>query len=318
MAADPPPSLVETCRFLCDPQLNGRAPGSLGHEVAREYLRRLLECSRFSPLFGDSWSQEIAREGHGPIGFNVGGIKRGLSERWILLAAHYDHFEGIPGADDNAAALSILVETARLIGPWNGENSLVLCFFDLEEPPYFHTPLMGSMFFVEHAPLSLEHLTCAIVLDLCGHDVPIPGREDALFVLGAERSAGLVGAVESVNTRPPFAYMFQNVRVGDMSDHHAFRVRNLPFLFFSCGWWEHYHRPTDTFERLNLHKMRRIAEYLAALVGKLDGAEIKIDPVRDFWQREAQSLAHLLGIPAPPTQRAVDHAVAAALRHLAF
>ena len=41
-----------------------------------------------------------------------------------------------------------------------------------------------------------------------------------------------------------------NDYVGDMSDHHVFRVNRRPYLFLSCGQWEHYHLPTDTPEPL--------------------------------------------------------------------
>ena len=48
-----------------------------------------------------------------------------------------------------------------------------------------------------------------------------------------------------------------------MSDHHAFRVMGMPYLFFSCGRWEHYHQRSDTPEKLNYEKMARIAGLLA-------------------------------------------------------
>ncbi len=317
MASGRIPSLTETCRFLSDPKLDGRSPGSPGHRVAQDYLRDMLDRLGFDPLFGDTWSQPVPEEGGETIGVNLGGIKQGRSGRSILLAAHYDHFKGIPGADDNAAALSILVETSRLIGTWRGETNLVLCFFDLEEPPYFQGAAMGSMFFVEHPPIDLNQLTCAIVLDLCGHDVAIPGREDALFVLGAEYSPDLVQALNSVEGRSIPTYMFRNDRVGDLSDHHAFRIHGLPFLFFSCGRWEHYHQPSDTFDRLNLDKMQRIAEHLVALVRELDGVRVKIAPVEEFWRQEARSLERLVGFPASSAQREVDTIISTLIQQFA-
>ena len=54
-----------------------------------------------------------------------------------------------------------------------------------------------------------------------------------------------------------------NEHIGDMSDHHAFRTMGMPYLFFSCGRWEHYHQRSDTPEKLNYAKMARIAALLA-------------------------------------------------------
>jgi len=288
------PSLTETCRFLSDPELDGRHPGSDGHRIARDYLQQRFEQLRFDPLFNGSWFQRV-EDGTTKPGENLAGIKPGQGDRVILLGAHYDHFKGVPGADDNAAALSILIETCRLLGVWEGQHSLVLCFFDQEEPPYFHTPRMGSTFFVENSPLDLGKLDCAIILDLCGHDVSIPGHEDAVFILGAEYSSDLVEAVQAVDQPGISTYLFRNDRVGDMSDHHAFRLNGNPFLFFSCGRWEHYHQPTDTFERLNLTKMQRFAEHLVQLVRELDDRSVCMQPVEGFERIEMESLARLMG-----------------------
>ena len=225
------PSIVDTCRFLSDPNLDGRYPGGEGHEIAKRYLRDMLEHLDFMPLFGESWFQAVIDRSK-KVGENVAGIWPGRCGRSLLLAAHYDHFKGIPGADDNAAALSILIETCRSLRQWAGDHDLILCFFDLEEPPYFQTDIMGSVYFTEHCPINLETLDCAIVLDLCGHDVSIPGCEDALFVLGAEYSHDLVQAVQSTESSVISTCMFKNERIGDMSDHYGFRVAGKPFLLY--------------------------------------------------------------------------------------
>ncbi len=290
--------MADVCRFLSDPTLDGRHPGGDGHEAAKQYLQAMLECLAFEPLFNGSWLQPVM-DGRKRVGENVAGIRRGRSGRTILLGAHYDHFRGCPGADDNAAALSILVEVCRSLGPWQGEHNLALCFFDLEEPPYFQTDIMGSVYFAEHCPFDLKTLDCAVVLDLCGHDVAIPACEDALFVLGAEYSHALVEAIRATEAAAVSIYMLANHRIGDMSDHHAFRLAGRPFLFFSCGWWKHYHRPTDTFDRLNLVKMQGIADYLTRLVPELDRRQVRIDPVHDFGLIEADSLRRLMGGELP-------------------
>lgn len=313
------PSIEEMCRFLSDPALDGRYPGGEGHETAKHYLTGMLEQLAFQPLFGNSWSQEI-KDGAAKLGENLGGVWPGRSGRRILLGAHYDHFKGIPGADDNAAALSILIETCRLLDQWSGEHDLVLCFFDLEEPPHFHTPTMGSTYFTENCPFDLDTVDCAIILDLCGHEISlrhllskvlggipagvpeacIPDQRNGVFVMGAEYSCDLLHAVRSIENSPIPVYPFPNEKVGDMSDHHAFRLHGIPFLFFSCGWWEHYHQPTDTFDQLSLSTMNTLAEFLARLVPALDVMSIGKQPVPAFEKVEKNSLSRLLLGGSPP------------------
>ncbi len=51
-----------------------------------------------------------------------------------------------------------------------------------------------------------------------------------------------------------------------------FRRNGLPYLFLSCGQWPHYHRPTDTPDRLSYEKMARIAEFICCLIRHIDSA----------------------------------------------
>jgi len=167
-------SLMSDAEFLSDPKLNGRSPGSEGHEVAATFLRQRIADLGFAPMFDGRYEQVIL-SGSKELGRNICGRWPGNSSEVILIGAHYDHFAGIPGADDNAAALAILLEAARLLRPWAGNSGIVACFFDLEEPPHFLGPTMGSNWFVKHCPLTPQQIKCAIIMDLCGHDVPIAG-----------------------------------------------------------------------------------------------------------------------------------------------
>ena len=97
------PSIEESCRFLSDPRLDGRAPGTEGHEEARRYLEMILPQLGFEPLFPESWGQPII-DGQNHIGTNLGGIRRGKSSRCILLGAHYDHL--IPDFPDGVLLMA--------------------------------------------------------------------------------------------------------------------------------------------------------------------------------------------------------------------
>src|SRR5215468_5191858 len=51
---------------------------------------------------------------------------------FILLGAHYDSVPGSPGADDNASAVAVCLECARLVGRHN-LGSVMVVFFNREE-----------------------------------------------------------------------------------------------------------------------------------------------------------------------------------------
>jgi hypothetical protein len=303
--------LEEAARFLSDRRLDGRAPGTEGHRLAAEYLLGKMRTLGLVPLFKGSFQQEVLGYTR-PLGTNLCGFFPGKTERKILICAHYDHFAGIAGADDNAAALAIALEAGRRLQGWKGRASVVFCFFDLEEPPNFLQPTMGSNFFAANCPFDLSDIVCALVMDLCGHDLPIAGAENALIATGAEYRQFLLEAVQQASTAALPLLPVRNDRVGDLSDHHAFRVRGIPFLFLSCGWWEHYHKATDTFEKLSLGKMERIVETLLSLVRHLDslaaGTGTRWESPPDFERYEALSAGRLLGSHIPAEERALQEA----------
>jgi hypothetical protein len=95
-----------------------------------------------------------------------------------------------------------------------------------------------------------------LILDLVGHDVPLPALADLLFITGMESSPCLETAILGTSVPDGLRIVTAlNRYVGDVSDHHAFRLGGTPYLFFSCGRWLHYHAPTDTPDKLNYHKM---------------------------------------------------------------
>ena len=58
----------------------------------------------------------------------------------VLLGAHYDTCDSLPGADDNTAAVPVLLEVAAQMADETLERSVILAFFDAEEPPHFLSP----------------------------------------------------------------------------------------------------------------------------------------------------------------------------------
>lgn len=247
---------------------NGRMVGTPGHEQARDYLlgrlhelglkRYINDCFELPYQYGDTYFVNVLAQ--------IEGKQPDLAP--LLLAAHYDTAGPFPGADDNAAAVAILLSLAERLQARDLERNVVLAFFDAEEPPHFLSPAMGSVHFYHHQRTGPIH--CAIVMDLVGHDVPVPGLEDLLFVTGLESDPGLGKAIEATPSPERLRVIpALNTYVGDMSDHHVFRVNRRPYLFLSCGHWDHYHQPSDTPEKLNYDKTAAVADYLLELTDRI-------------------------------------------------
>jgi Iap family predicted aminopeptidase len=221
----------------------------------------------------------------------------------VLIGAHYDSVIQAPCADDNAAAVAIALAAGEHFLAHPAERDVVVALFDAEEPGFFQTASMGSIRFYEDQRRP-EGFHAALIMDLVGHDVPLPVPElgpvipnfpRLLFLTGAESHPRLPDVVRSSRVAGLPVVATLNRRVGDMSDHRVFRLNNVPYLFLTCARWEHYHRPTDTPDRLNYEKMARIRGYLIRLTEALAGTELPPAGMHDTTAFEVQLLRESLG-----------------------
>ena len=194
--------------YLASPALRGRKPGTPGNRMAAEYIAARFREADLEPLPSlGGYGQQISPQ----LGDNLIGVRRARnagdpshrSPRWILIGAHYDHLGGTYlGADDNASAIAILIETARSL-PRLANHPVLFMAFNAEEPPFIRTPLMGSQFFVDHLPVEIgtpSRLQAVIIMDLMGgvHWEPL---RDVIFAAGAEKSPGLYRRVKEAAAR---------------------------------------------------------------------------------------------------------------------
>jgi hypothetical protein len=254
---------------LCSDRCGGRAPGTPGGLAARAMVIEALRARGLEVV-----EQAIPEIG----GANVLAALPGQTDRWVLVAAHYDHLgahggETFPGADDNAAAVAILVEVAgALARDRPAGRGVLFAAFDSEEPPHFLSPAMGSAHFVRHPTVPLERIDLMICMDLVGHALGPAGLpaevRDTVFAFGAERSAGTAAHLDSLQRAVPGVI----VRRADaetlppLSDYAGFWEHEVPFLFLTNGRSAVYHTPDDVPDRLDYPKMAATARWLERLV----------------------------------------------------
>jgi Zn-dependent M28 family amino/carboxypeptidase len=99
---------------------------------ARDLLLRRARSFGYTPFLQGRFDNVV---------LTSGDLRRGPS---VLLGAHYDSVPGSPGADDNASAVAVCLECARLIREHN-IGSVMMVFFNREEDG-----LLGSSEFVAH------------------------------------------------------------------------------------------------------------------------------------------------------------------------
>src|SRR5258707_2725909 len=83
-------------------------------------------------------------------------------------------------------------------------------------------------------------------------------QENGLTVFGTRWSAGFSGLVSADATQ-----LGLTIRESDdvgRSDHMSFYRKKIPVLHFFTGVHDDYHRPTDTWEKLNIDGMAKVSD----------------------------------------------------------
>jgi hypothetical protein len=320
---------------ICYP--DGRMVGSDGHEQARLHLKRRLKEIGCRPYVGKSL--ELPYKFKSKAFCNLAGCLPGgdPSLAPILIGAHYDSVIPFPCADDNAAAVAIALQAGQLLAEKGGlERDVVIALFDAEEPPYFLGDGMGSHRFYEDHVLGKREIHAAIIMDLVGHDISIPGHVlshvpylgkaagllpglaqkditiptlgQLLFVMGSESHEDMAMALNSIGQPAGLKIIpTLNRYIGDMSDHGVFRRNGVPYFFLSCGQWAHYHAPTDTPDRLSYRKMSHITHYVTKLANSISSLEMagrrRKERTHDTLKLEMTYLRQSLGMLYQPVMK---------------
>jgi len=267
--------------FLASRELNGRKPGTPGNREAADYLTarfRELDLETLPSLQG--YRQTITSG----LGDNVIGLRRPAGPEQggtILIGAHYDHLGGrYLGADDNASAIAILLETARRLGALT-HHLVLFVAFNAEEPPYIRTSLMGSQYFMDHLPAEIgdpSRFHAVVIMDLMGGAHWIPLR-DSIFAAGAESSPGLYRRLKESLDGSPLTVVPLGMHLVEeiplvgrvsFSDYDAFRNASVPYVFLSAGRTPRYHQATDLPDTLHYERMGATVKWLAQLIQLLD------------------------------------------------
>ncbi len=194
----------------------------------------------------------------------------------IVVGAHYDHLgtgsvyslaPGLtgqvhPGADDNASGTSGVLELAHVLSR-RGEppdHSILFIAFAGEE-----LGLLGSSYYAGHPICSPDQTFAMVNLDMIGRVA-----KNRLYVGGAGTSPHFRELVEAANRTVGFELNYSVSGYG-ASDHTAFTLRSVPVLFFFSGLHADYHKPTDTWEKIDAADGARVVELAARVVESIDG-----------------------------------------------
>lgn len=257
---EPDPVRFDGQRAYADVQtqvaFGARMPGSEGHAKVQEWMREELESA--------GWQVEVQESealGH-PIQNIV--AKRGEESPQIILGAHYDtrmfadndpdpanHSLPVPGANDGASGVAVLIELARVLPEDTAPVWLV--FFDAEDNgriPGWDW-ILGSREFVRNNPLQPQ---AVVIVDMIG--------DDELNIYKERNSdPGLTEEIWAVADSLGYGDLFiPEYKFSMLDDHTPFLEAGIPAVDIIDFDYPYWHTVQDTPDKVSAESLQAVGE----------------------------------------------------------
>jgi Zn-dependent M28 family amino/carboxypeptidase len=208
---------------------------------------------------------------------NVDAYLPGTTDEYVIVGAHYDHL-GLggqyslapsmtgtvhPGADDNASGTAGVIELARWFSsqPKQKRGILFLTFAGEEEG------LLGSAFWASHPELPIEKAVAMVNMDMIGRV-----RGGKLYVGGTATGSTLRALIQKLASQNPgLTVDYSEGPEAGSSDHTSFIAKGIPSLFFFSGLHSDYHKPSDTWDKIDAPDAAKVLQLVAEVTDELRG-----------------------------------------------
>jgi len=202
----------------------------------------------------------------------------GQTDEYVIIGAHYDHlgrgnFDSLapsqigqihPGADDNASGTAGVLELARLLAPQRGELKRSILFLDFAGE---ELGLLGSAAWVQNPTRPLSKAVAMINMDMIGRI-----KDDKVYIGGVGTGSTFKTVLEQAQKDAPFKIEYSASGYSS-SDHTSFVSKKIPSLFFFSGLHSDYHKPSDTWDKINAPSAARLLDMVANVAVQLANAE---------------------------------------------
>jgi hypothetical protein len=208
---------------------------------------------------------------------NVLAYMPGQTDEYVIVGAHYDHlgrgnFDSLapsqigqihPGADDNASGTAGVLELARLLAPQRGQLKRGILFMDFAGE---ELGLLGSAEWVKEPTRPLEKAVAMINMDMIGRI-----KDDKVYIGGVGTGSTFKPILEQAQKDSVFKIEYSAGGYSS-SDHTSFVSKKIPVLFFFSGLHSDYHKPSDTWEKINAPSAAKLLDTIANVTLQLASA----------------------------------------------
>ncbi len=208
----------------------------------------------------------------------------------LVIGAHYDVCDDLPGADDNASGTAGLLELARLLAPLKNQlkRPIELVAYTLEEPPNFAEKTMGSYIHAQSLKEAGKNVKLMISLEMIGYFSIEPSSQKypvAAFQILYPSIGNYIGLI----ARPQEWFVMRQVKTlfasatelpmqtanvpssvpgVDLSDHLNYWNSGFPAMMITDTAFmrnKNYHKAEDLPETLDYQKMAEVVNGLVSV-----------------------------------------------------
>lgn len=253
---------------------------------AADYIRGELAAAGYEPV-GQSYDVHRIRVE------NIDATLPGTTtpDEIVVVGAHYDTVPECPGANDNGSGVAAMLELARRFAGAARDRTVRFVAFVNEEPPFFQTPLMGSVVYANAARARGDRIVAMLSLETIGYysdqkgsqqyppplNLLFPDTGNFIGFVSNLRSAGLLRqAQRAFKERTPFPIQAapapEAIPGIGWSDQWAFwraGYRALMITDTAPYRYPWYHTPQDTPDKIDFGKLAQVVDGLEHVVGVL-------------------------------------------------
>ncbi len=173
------------------------------------------------------------------------------------------------GADDDGSGTVVLLEIAERFATEKPARSIIFVSHEGEE-----AGLLGSKWFTDHPTIPLTSIVAAHNMDMLGKgraDQVKFGGPNSVQMLGARRLSrefgDMIDSVNAVRDEPMAIDKTWDVVANPMnrfcrSDQVNYVFHKIPVTYFSLGYAQDYHQPTDEPQYIDYDHSARLARFI--------------------------------------------------------
>ncbi|MFA6571089.1 MAG: M28 family peptidase, partial [Bacteroidota bacterium] len=185
------------------------------------------------------------------------------------------------GADDNASGTSGMMELAARIAAKPLKRSVIFIGFNAEE-----IGLLGSNYYVKHPFVPIEKTVFMLNMDMIGRM-----RDNKLNILGTGTSSKFALIADSL-AKVDSLSLLQVTEAFAPSDQSSFYSVNIPSVMLFSGVHGDYHKPTDTWDKINFPGIIKIVDYCEQFIRTIGDAPLKPDLIKLAKADTTQKTGH--------------------------